>query len=144
MARRFLQDSDYSDQIRDEIRNLLDDSDDSRLLRQAEHKTIAQMRNWLTSRYDCDKIFAPVIEGEPDTRDAFIVMIAIDITLYHLWSKERSKIPQIRSDRYQDALDWLKSVGNGETIADLPAKPQDDMTGGVQIYSLYKPNNNKY
>lgn len=68
MARRFLQDSDYSDQIRDEIRNLLDDSDDSRLLRQAEHKTIAQMRNWLTSRYDCDKIFAPAIERTGHTR----------------------------------------------------------------------------
>lgn len=144
MAERFIRDTDYGDLIREEVRNNLDRTPDSRLLRQAESKAVAQMRMRLSGRYDTDRIFHAPQENEPDTRDAFIVMTVIDITLYHLWSKERGKMPDIRNDRYQDAIDWLKAVGSGEDIADLPARPDAEVTGGIQIYSLHAPNNNKY
>lgn len=139
---RFLKLTDYDDQIREEIRDLLDNTPDSRILIQAEDKAVAQMRGWLSSRYDCNSIFSP--ESESGGRNEFIVMIAIDITLYHLWSKERGKIPQIRNDRYQDALDWLKKAGAGELVSDLPTKPQNEVTGGIQIYSIHNANNHKY
>lgn len=144
MAERFIRDTDYGDLIREEVRNNLDKTPDSRLLRQAESKAVAQMKMRLSSRYDTEKIFHAPAEEEPDTRDAFIVMTVVDIALYHLWSKERGKMPDIRNDRYQDAIDWLKVVGSGEDIADLPARPAAEVTGGIQIYSLHAPNNNKY
>ena len=142
---RFLQDSDYEDQVRNEIRTLLDSTPDMRKLRRAEEKAIAQMKMYLCSRYDVEQIFHIPQEGEADRRNAFIVMSLIDIVLYHLWSKERGKdVPQIRNDRYQDALDWLKSVGNGEELSDLPAKLPEEVSGGVQIYSPYPPSDNRY
>lgn len=145
MAERFLRDTDYDDLIREEIRGRLDGSPDGRLLKQAENKALAQAKMYLSGRYDTERIFRIPLEGEPDTRDAFIVMVLIDLVLYHLWSKERgAKMPDVRNDRYQDAIEWLKSVGAGETIADLPAKEDKEVSGGVRIYSLYPPNNNKY
>ena len=45
---------------------------------------------------------------------------------------------------YQDALDWLKAVGEGTLQTDLPQLPTDEYTGDVVITSNYKPNQNKY
>lgn len=145
MSARFLKDNDYEDQVRSEIRQLLDNSPDQYRLRRAEEKAVAQMKMYLSSRYDIESIFRTPGENEPDDRNAFIVMTLIDIVLYHLWSKERGKeVPKVRNDRYQDALDWMKSVGNGEELSDLPAKEAADISGGVQIYSAYPPADNRY
>ena len=145
MSARFLKDSDYDDQVRNEIRQLLDNSPDQYRVSRAEEKAIAQMKMYLSSRYNVENIFRIPGEEETDTRNAFIVMTLIDIVLYHLWSKERGKeIPKVRNDRYQDALDWMKSVGNGEELSDLPAKEAEDVSGGVQIYSAYPPSDNRY
>lgn len=131
--------------MRCEIRQQLDNTPDSRKVRRAEEKAMAQMKMYLSSRYDVEQIFEVPAEDEADIRNAFIVMTLIDVVLYHLWSKERGKdVPTLRNDRYQDALDWLKSVGNGEEISDLPAKQAADVSGGVQIYSAYPPNDNRY
>lgn len=145
MADRFLRDTDYEDQVRNEIRQQLDNTPDFQKMRRAEEKAMAQMEMFLSSRYDVRQIFKVPAENEPDTRNAFIVMTLIDIVLYHLWSKERGKdVPTLRNDRYQDALDWLKSVGNGEEISNLPAKQAVDVSGGVQIYSANPPSDNRY
>lgn len=144
MAQRFLKDTDYDDQLREELRAVLDDSFQSSKLKQAEQKALAQMRMYLSARYDADAIFSIPDPDAPDTRNAFIVMTLVDIAIYHIWSKERGKMPQVRSDRYQDALDWLKSVGNGEQITDLPGRESDNNPYLAQVYSLYRPNDNKY
>lgn len=145
MADRFLRDTDYEDQVRNEIRQQLDNTPDFRKMRRAEEKAMAQMEMFLSSRYDVRQIFQVPAENKQDTRNAFIVMTLIDIVLYHLWSKERGKdVPTLRNDRYQDALDWLKSVGNGEEISNLPAKQAVDVSGGVQIYSANPPSDNRY
>lgn len=145
MADRFLKDTDYEDQVRNEIRQQLDNTPDLRKMRRAEEKAIAQMKMYLSSRYDVEQIFQVPAEETEDTRNAFVVMTLVDMVLYHLWSKERGKdVPTLRNDRYQDALDWLKSVGNGEEISNLPAKQATEVSGGVQIYSAYPPNDNRY
>lgn len=144
MAQRFLRSSDYDDQIRAELRTLLDNSTDETKLQQAEMKALAQMKMRLSGRYDVDQIFVAIEPDDPDTRNAFVVMTMVDIVLYHLWSKERGKMPQVRNDRYQDAVDWLKSVSHGEDITDLPAKGSADGTPMAQIWSQYAPNNHKY
>lgn len=144
MAQRFLRDTDYDDQIRAELRAVIDPTQDSTQLRAAELKALSQMKKYLSSRYDIFAIFAVPTDDAEDTRDAFIVMTLVDIVLYHIWSKERGRMPQVRNDRYQDALDWLKTVGNGEQICDLPPLPADVVCGGAQIYSLHAPNDNKF
>lgn len=136
---RFLEQVDYESQIKPEIIKLLTDPTDwfnSAKLIRAEQKAIAQIRNRIGKRYDCDAIFLPA--GEPDTRDQWVVTVTVDITLYHLYSQTGSKdVPEHRSTRYQDAIDWLKDVGNGETTADLPEVTDSD-TG--EAYSEFKLN----
>ena len=130
---RFIIETDYAMQIKQEIIKLLTSVTDwyttTKLVR-AEQTAISQIKNRIGKRYDCAAIFAPLLPpavgenpGEQiDIRDAWIVTITIDIALYHLYSKTGAKdIPQHRADRYQDAIDWLKDVGNGGTSADLQA-----------------------
>jgi len=147
---RFLQKEDYAMQVKSEIIKLLLTSNDDEwfqvaALIRAENTAISQIKNRIGKRYDCAQVFAPA--GEPDERDQWIVTITIDIALYHLYSKSGSKdVPQHRQDRYQDAIDWLKDVGNGETLADLPTLV-DENTG--EAYSEFrlssrKPENHKW
>lgn len=143
---RFLQQVDYESQIKPEIIKQLTDPTDwfqSAKLIRAEQKAIAQIRNRIGKRYNCDSIFIPSTQGEGeggevDQRDQWIVTITVDITLYHLYSQTGSKdVPEHRSTRYQDAIDWLKDVGNGETTADLPELTDTD-TG--EAYSEFRLN----
>ena len=140
MATRFLKETDYAFQIKTEIRNLLDGTapggggTPTKLLA-AELSAVQQMQHWLAGRYDVAVIFAPHTTGE-DTRDAMIVMVCVDLTLYHLYSQTQNRdVPAHRAQRYQDGLDWLKQAGTGEIKADLPALPLDDFSGDVRISS---------
>lgn len=137
----FIQDTDYEVQVRQEILQLLDGSDDRSAVALAERMATDQIKQYLGGRYDMTAVFG----AEGDNRDHFLLMVAIDIALYHLWSKRAPrKIPEFRSQRYQDALDWLKAVGEGTLKSDLPQLAADDYHGDVVISSKYKPNNNKY
>jgi phage gp36-like protein len=143
----FLTDTDYNVQLRNEIKQIIDSTTESTKLRAAEKMAIAQMKNYLGGRYNLAAIFidAPGA-GEDDTRDAFVVMIAIDLTLYHLWSKEGgNNIPETRSLRYNDALDWLKAVQKGEAT-DLPLIEDDEGNEVVdfKIWSKHEPESNRY
>jgi len=143
---RFLTDADYDVQVRSEIAKLLDATTQKSKLVKAEAMAIAQVRNHLSGRYDCNKIFAPITEGEEDTRDQYIVMLVVDLALYHLWSKEGgNNIPKTRELRYTDALEWLKAVQKGEA-ADLPALTNDsgDAVSDVRIWSLRTQGNNQF
>lgn len=106
-------------QIKQEIIRLLTATDyyNSAKLVRAENTAIRQIRNRIGKRYDCNTIFNQTGED----RDEWIVTITIDIALYHLYSQTGAKdVPEHRSNRYQDAIDWLKDVGNGTTAAVLP------------------------
>ena len=126
---RFLQENDYAMQIKTEIIRLLTAPTDwyvSAKLVRAEQTAIAQIRNRIGKRYDVARIFVPPTD-EADQRDQWIVTITIDLALYHLYSQTGMKdIPEHRQQRYQDAIDWLKDVGNGITLADLPLLIDDD------------------
>ena len=76
-------------------------------------------------------------------RNPFVNLYVVDITLYHLHSKHASRLmPQVRADRYQDALDWLKLVGNGDINAELPQKPTTDPTYTPDIRFNSHPSEN--
>lgn len=137
----FIQQTDYEVQARKEILTLLDGTDERSAILKAERFAISQIRKYIGGRYDCQTIFSAVGYD----RDDYIVMITIDIALYHLWAKKAPKsVPLHRKERYSDALDWLTNVGSGEMPTDLPQLPTDSYRGDLRIYSLHKPNDNKY
>lgn len=119
---RFIKDTDYAVLIRTEIKNILLENYTETKLKSAEEMAIAQIKNYLAGRYNVGLIFTALADGATeDTRNAFIVMITIDCALYHLYcSIAPNKIPEHRSNRYQDALDWLKSMLEPNKKADLP------------------------
>lgn len=137
---RFLKDTDYAVLIRTEIKNILLENYSETKLLSAEQMAIAQIKNYLAGRYDVALIFTPLPEpavgdnpGEQiDTRNAYIVMITIDCALYHLYcSIAPNKIPEHRSNRYQDVIEWLKMMAEGKGNADLPLI-KDESTGEVK------------
>lgn len=136
---RFLKDTDYAVLIRTEIKNILLENYSETKLLSAEQMAIAQIKNYLAGRYDVAAIFTPLPEpavgdnaGEQiDSRNAYIVMITIDCALYHLYSSVApNKMPEHRSNRYQDVIEWLKSVHEGKE-ADLP-KIKNETTGEIK------------
>ena len=144
---RFLTDDDYSVLIRSEIKRLLAEDDGGPLpdkILKAEDMAIAQIKNYLAGKYDTAEIFRT---DRPDQRNPHIVMTVIDMALYHLYTSiSPDKIPQHRSDRYQDAIEWLKAVATGEVVADLPRKTSEDGEPffGIKISSKYPPENNRW
>jgi phage gp36-like protein len=129
---RFIKDTDYAVLIRNEIKNILLENYTENKLLSAEQMAIAQIKNYLAGRYDVTAIFTPAVDNEDDTRNAFVVMIVIDCALYHLYcSIAPNKIPEHRSNRYQDALEWLKLMVEGKGNADLPMI-KDESTGEVK------------
>jgi len=153
---RFLKDTDYAVLIRTEIKNILLENYSETKLLSAEQMAISQIKNYLAGRYDVAAIFTPLLEpaegdnpGEQiDTRNAYIVMITIDCALYHLYcSIAPNKIPEHRSNRYQDVMEWLKMMAEGKGYADLPLI-KDESTGEVKdsfrLSSKNKFNDNKW
>lgn len=137
----FIEESDYEVQVRQEIMSILDPSAANTAIEMAERIAIDQIKSYLSGRYDVETIFSAT--GEK--RNHFLLMIAIDIALYHLWSKRAPrKIPELRSERYQDALNWLKAVGEGTMTTDLPQLQGDDFFGNCIISSKYQPNENRF
>jgi len=144
---RFLTDDDYSVLIRQEIKELLSEDNGTVLpdkILKAEDMAIAQIKNYLFGKYDIAQVFQTDI---PEERNPHIIMTVIDMALYHLYTSiSPDKIPQHRSDRYQDAIEWLKAVATGKIEADLPRKTGDDGTPhfGIKISSNHPPEDNRW
>ncbi len=58
---------------------------------------------------------------EGDNRSQQIITYMIDICLYHLHARIAPRnIPQLRIDRYRDAIAWLEQVAKGNLTANFP------------------------
>lgn len=139
----FLTPEDYSALIRNEIKDILLENYNDAKLRAAEQMAIQQVKSYLSGRYDTNQLFS----ATDDQRNAYIVMIVIDCTLYHLYTSTVPKrMPDIRSQRYQDAIDWLKMVGKGEVEADLPFKQNENGENllGIKLKSKHSYSNQKW
>ena len=139
----FLTTEDYTALIRNEIKDILLENYSEAKLRVAQQMAIDQVKNYLSGRYDVAEIFSK----EGTERNAHIVMLTLDCTLYHLYTSTVPKrMPEIRSVRYQDAIDWLKAVGSGEISANLPLiKSQDgQQLLGIKIQSKYALSSNTW
>lgn len=119
---RFIDITDYDASIH---RDILDSlvREDKTLVDICEDRAIAEMRCYLSGRYDCDRIFSE----EGDGRHQLILMMALDIAIYHIFSIHNPvKLSQIRKDRYERAVEWLKAVANGSISIDgAPLAPQE-------------------
>lgn len=105
--------------IQDEDLEIVEQSDET-VRQRAELTAIEQMRGYLRSRYDVARIFPDLIP-DPDSRNQVIVMIAMDITLYHLHASVPTRlVPEIRVKRYDDAISWLEKVQMGKVNPGLP------------------------
>ena len=140
----FIVSSDYETLIRNEIKGILLENYSETKLKGAEDMAIAQVKNYLSGKYDVQAIF----EAEGSQRNGHIIMIVIDCALYHLYtSTVPDKMPESRANRYQDAIDWLKAEKSStDASADLPKKKGEDGTTlqGIKITSKYKASNNRW
>ena len=116
---------DYDARIHREILDALVRQDEA-IIEILEDQSIALMRSYLNSRYDCDKIFS----ATGDERNNLILMLALDITVYNVFCVHNpQKISQITKDRYDRAITWLKEVNAGKAAIDgAPLLPDDVLT----------------
>lgn len=116
----FIELKDYDATLHKEILDSLVRDDES-LIEVCEDRAIAQMRSYMSRTYDCDKVFA----ARGAERNALVMMFAIDIAVYHIFCIHNPhNMSQIRIDRYDRAIEWLKGVQKGVIEVDgLPAAP---------------------
>lgn len=119
---------DYDASIhRDILDSLLrgDAMRDSAIVEICEDRAVSEMRSYLSKWYDCDIIFSQTGAD----RHPLILMMAVDIAVYHIFCLHNPyKISQIRKDRYDRAVDWLKAVAKGDiTIDGAPKLPQEEL-----------------
>lgn len=123
----FIQIDDYDASIHREILDALLRTDsvhyDPQIIEICEDRAVAEMRAYLNKTYDCDAIFS----AKGDERHPLILMFAIDISIYHIFSQHNPyKIAKIREERYKRAVEWLKGVMKGDlTIEGAPRLPEE-------------------
>ena len=120
---KFINPEDYDASIHREILGSLTRDDES-IVEICEDRAIAEMRGYHSARYDVDAIFS----AEGDARNQLVLMMAIDIAVYHIFSIHNpQKMSQIRKDRYERAVEWLKQVGALKiTIDGAPKLPEEE------------------
>ena len=124
----FINIEDYDASIHREILDSLLRADsenyDPQIIEICEDRAIAEMTSYLNKTYDVNAIFS----ATGSDRNALILMFALDITIYHIFCQHNPyKISQIRQDRYERAIEWLKGIMKGDiTIADAPRLPEED------------------
>ena len=127
----FIQTTDYDATIHREILDALlrknSDSYDPQIIEICEDRAVSEMRSYLNKQYDCDAIFS----AQGTDRHPLILMFAIDITVYHIFCQHNPyKMSQIRKDRYDRAIEWLKGVMRGNVTIDGAPTLDDETQGG--------------
>lgn len=108
----FIAITDYDASIHREILDAVTREDQS-IIEICEDRALAEMRCYLSGRYDCEQIFTQ----EGTTRHQLILMMALDISIYHIFCIHNpQKLSQMRKDRYDRAVEWLKAVQKGNIV----------------------------
>jgi phage gp36-like protein len=117
----FINIEDYDASIHREILDALT-REDSSLVEICEDRAIAEMRCYLSGRYDCDALFATMPDASAsgkDPRHQLVLMMALDIAIYHIFSIHNPmKLSQLRKERYERAVEWMKAVAAGTISID--------------------------
>lgn len=114
----FLKYDDFSVTIDDNLLNQIIKNQPA-LLDSMELMAIAEMQSYLAARFDTTNIF----NKQGNERSSIIVLYLIDMILYHLHARVSPRnISQLRIDRYNQAIEWLKMASTGIIQPDLPLK----------------------
>jgi phage gp36-like protein len=121
---QFIGITDYDASIHREILDALVREDET-LVEVCEDRAIAQMRGYLSRRYDCDALFS----ATGGARNQLVLMMAIDISIYHIFCIHNPmKLSQVRKDRYDRAMEWLRQVAAGDISVDgAPPLPDGEL-----------------
>lgn len=132
---QFIDVKDYDASLHREILDALV-RDDETLVEICEDRAIAEMRGYLSKRYDCNAIFSTT--GKK--RNQLILMMVIDIAVYHIFCIHNpQKLSQVRKDRYERAVEWMKAVANEEVSIDgAPLLPEEDRAKKAEL--MFKSN----
>ncbi len=83
----------------------------------AEREAVEEISGYLRPKYDCSAIFS----ATGDERNRQIVMYTCDIALYHMTASVPGRMgSEIRKERYERAIEWLRQVQAGKVTPDLP------------------------
>lgn len=132
---QFVNIEDYDASVHREILGALV-RDDQSLVEICEDRAIAEMRCYLSKRYDCDAIFS----ASGEDRNQLILMMVIDIAVYHIFCIHNpQKLSQIRKDRYERAVEWMRAVADEEiSIEGVPMLPEDERASKASL--MFKSN----
>ncbi|MCR5326281.1 MAG: DUF1320 domain-containing protein [Bacteroidales bacterium] len=113
MKTNFITVDDYSASIRLEFVEKAARGDEN-ILEIVENQAVAEMKSYLSGRYDVDAIFS----ASGDDRHDLVLMFAKDISIYHLCSIREGLMTQTRIDRYERAVKWLTDVRDGKLVVE--------------------------
>lgn len=132
---QFVNIEDYDASVHREILDALV-RDDQSLVEICKDRAIAEMRCYLSKRYDCDAIFS----ASGEDRNQLILMMVIDIAVYHIFCIHNpQKLSQIRKDRYERAVEWMRAVADEEiSIEGVPMLPEDERASKASL--MFKSN----
>ena len=124
----FIELTDYDASIHREILDALlrQDATESAVIEVCENRALAVIRSLIGTRYDCDKIFAET----GDNRNQLVLRVALDIAIYEIFCQHNPyKMSDIRKERYDDALEWLREVRDYKANIDgAPLLPEDTLS----------------
>jgi phage gp36-like protein len=111
----FITEADFDKQIRAAVLAIVKNNDTA--LAEAIQASVSEMQSYLRGSFDVGSIFSQT-EG---SRDPYLVTLCVDIALYHLHANiQAQQIPQLRTDRYNQAISWLRGVARGDFDPGLP------------------------
>lgn len=91
---------------------------------------IAEAKSYLTA-YDVSAVFAAI----GSSRNALLLTFVKDIATWHFLVLCNAGVElELRQNRYERAIAWLKAVQKGDVAADLPADTSEDSVSGVIIF----------
>lgn len=111
----FITENDYIQVGPEALKIMQQSSEDNRLL--AEQRAMSRIAGALRGRYDVEAAFA----HEGGERDAELVGCATDIALYHICCSLPQRMGyEMRKERYEQALKYLKDIQAGNVTPDIP------------------------
>ncbi len=136
----FITTEDYDASIHKEILDSVT-RNDPQIIEICEDRAIAEMKGYLSGRYDSNAIFS----ASGEDRNQLVLMMALDIAIYHLFCIHNPRnISEIRKERYKRAVEWCKQVQRGDVIPDgLPLLETEarNTSSEIQIRSNPKRHN---
>lgn len=112
----FIEENDYKVVIGETALKIVTQADQE-LRANAESEAVEEISGYLRPKYDCDKVFS----AEGTARNRQILMYACDIALYHMAASLPNRMSMdIRKERYERAVAWLRQVQSGIVLPDLP------------------------